>query len=509
MSKARGPRVIVVGAGLGGLAAAIELAHAGCQVRLQEALDRPGGKAGVVTCDGVELDSGPSLLTLPDVAFALLDRLPGGRDRLKLRRPSPAFRYLYVDGAVVDVFVEPEATLASVRAALGAEAADDLQGFLDYSRQIWEAAAPPFVFGPAPELSNLFGLAQGWSALGALRHIDPLRTMKTAIHGRIRSPHLRMLLERYATYNGSDVRAAPATLNCIAHVELALGGFGVEGGIGALIEALTAVAVGLGVELHLGAPVAGLRVEGGRARGIRLPDGAEIDADAVVVNADVASLSEGPGGPEGGLLPAAHRGAVSAPATPSMSGWTALFRARRRPDRVAHTVLFPADYGQEMVDLFDRGRPPEAPTVYVCAQAVAHGRAGWAEEEPLFVMINAPAEPRRGPSPTDGARLCAQARQRLEAAGLLLPNDRLLWERAPAGLAAAFPGSRGAIYGAASNSPTAAFARPANRVRALPGLYLASGGAHPGGGMPLVMMSGRLAAAALLEDHPAAAWSRP
>ena len=484
--------VVVIGAGLGGLSAAIELAASGAQVTVIEALDRAGGKAGVFSVDGVIFDTGPSLLTLPEIAYALLDRAPGGRARLSLVSPEPAFRYLWPDGVQVDVFIEPERTLAEVERALGRTARDELAAFLRYAADIWAAAAPPFMFAAAPSWRRPPGLRE----LASLSRIDPLRTMDQAIFARVREPHLRSLLRRYATYNGSDVRRAPATLNCIAHVELALGGFGVRGGVSALVDALVSVAEDLGVRFTYGCPARGLLTAGRRVVGVEVA-GSSLAADAVVVNADPAHLVAD-------LLPAAHRGAVRPAPEPSMSGWTGVFAAAHQPGRAAHTVVFPEAYEHEFVDLFDLGRAPRAPTVYASAQDVAHGRAGWPGAAPLFTMINlppTPAGPAADPAPPDPA-LAELARTRLITAGLLRAEDRLVWARDNFGLAADFPGSRGTIYGAASNSPMAAFSRPPNRCDGLPGLYLASGGAHPGGGMPLALQSGRLAADALRADRP-------
>ncbi len=484
-------QVIVVGAGLGGLAAAIELAAAGASVTIVEALDRAGGKAGVETVDGVTFDTGPSLLTLPDIARQLLDRTPGGAARLELVSPEPAFRYVWPDGVQIDVFMELERTLDHVGDVLGRAARDQLHGFVSYAARIWEAAAPPFLFAPAPSLRRPPSLRQ----LTSLSRIDPLRTMQQAIHSLVQDDHLRAILMRYATYNGSDVRRAPATLNCIAHVELALGGFGVKGGISALVDALVQTAEDLGVKILYNTPVDRVLTVGKRVVGV-FADGRSHSADAVVVNADPAHLSADL------LLPGRRDGVRPSP-EPSMSGWTGVFAATRTPGRAAHTVVFAPDYEQEFIDLFDHGRPPTSPTVYASAQEVAHHRAGWPEHEPLFTMINLPPTSASQHTRTTipPGQLAAQARSRLVQAGLLHGGDALVWERDNAGLAARFPGSCGAIYGAASNSPWAAFQRPPNRCRGLPGLYLASGGAHPGGGMPLALQSGRLAAAALCEDH--------
>ncbi|HEX7239765.1 MAG TPA: phytoene desaturase family protein [Longimicrobiaceae bacterium] len=486
--------VLVVGAGVGGLAAAVHLAARGLEVEVLEASGRPGGKLGVRVVDGVEVDTGPSVLTLPDALDRAL-RAAGTSlaDELTLREPRPSFRYLYADGAAVDVYPRPEETLASVERALGPAAAAEMEAFLAYARRVWEAAAPHFVFGPAPSPASLAAL--GPAALLALARIDPLRRMWGAIRSRVRSPHLRMLLARYATYNGSDPRRAPATLSCIAHVELGLGGYGVEGGMYGVARALVRAAERLDVRVHYGARVERLAERSGGGWEVSTSDGRTRAARAVVANADAAHVLAD-------LLPPARR--RRATGALSMSGWTGVLRARRRAGegaRVAHTVLFPRDYLEEFADVFDRDRPPAGPTVYLCAQEACHGRAGWPGHEPVFAMANAPAEPAgrpRDPAEWDGLRERVLAR--LDAAGLRDPDDALVWERTPAGLAAEFPGSRGAIYGAASNSPLAAFRRPANRITGVPGVYLASGSAHPGGGVPLCILSGEAAARALLDD---------
>lgn len=471
-------RVVVVGAGLGGLAAAVELAAAGCEVQVWEAAEMAGGKAGIVELEGVEVDTGPSLMTLPDVLDGVL-RSAGTSlaAELELLPLKPAFRYAWPGGPTLDLHPEVDATLASVATALGPTAEAELAAFLAYSRAIWDAAAPAFVFGSAPTAMGLLKLGVG--GLAAVTKIDGMRSMVAAIHGRVRTKELRDVLARFATYNGSDARVAPATLNCIAHVELGLGGFGVRGGMYEIVRTLERVARRLGVAFHFGRRATRLDTRAGVVVGI---DG--VAADRVVVNADVGAFLDG------SLAVEPRPSAKLEPR--SMSGWNAVVRARRAP-RAGHAVLFPErPYLEEFAAIFDRGRWPEEPAVYVCAEGVAHGRAGWAEEEPLFLMVNAPPG-------ADVAGVEEVAVARLRAASWLTPDDRVLWRRTPQDLAARFPGSRGALYGAASNSTFSAFRRPANRGH-LRGLYLASGSAHPGGGVPLCLQSGRQAAHELLAD---------
>ncbi|MFK7985953.1 MAG: phytoene desaturase family protein [Sandaracinaceae bacterium] len=484
--------VVVIGAGMGGLASALALASHGHAVTVVEAESRAGGKAGVVKVDGVEMDTGPSLLTLAHV-FDELFQMAGTslRDEVGLRPLSPAFDYRWPDGTQLVTGHRYVETRAAVRDTFGSQAAEDLDGFARHAKQIWDAAWPTFVAAEAPRYSTLFKPSR-WLSMSK---IDPLRTMKDAIDGRIRSPHLRDVMYRYATYNGSDPRHSPATLCCIAHVDLEEGGYGVEGGIAALVAALVRVAERLGVMFRYDSRVVGIDVRGGRARGVELADGAMLSADAVVANADVAHVHRALLSPS-----ASSKAGLAHGEPPSMSAWNAILKKHGDP-LAPHTVLFPRDYVQEFADIFDHGRAPSDPTVYLCAQGAAHQRAGWPDAEAVFLMANAPAEPERGTS--DAAswdRMRETVLDKLRSAGLMQEGDELVWERTPIDLAARFPGSRGALYGAASTSRTAAFKRPANRVRGVPGLYLASGSAHPGGGMPLCALSGRAAATAIVED---------
>ena len=478
-------QVIVIGAGIGGLAAAIRLAAAGHAVTVFDSLPRAGGKAGIASHDGVTFDTGPSLLTMPAV-FDDLFRAAGSslEEQVRLVDPIPAFRYLWPDGAQVDLFREPERSIGSVAAALGSKAGGELERYLAYTRTIWEAADSAFVSGAAPTFGGL--LRMGPAMLASFRKIDPMRSMQRAVEAYISEPHLRDICLRYATYNGSDPRVAPATLNCIAWVELGLGGWGIEGGLYALVTALEQTARRLGVVFSFSTPVARLLQAQGRTNGVLLGSGEQVQADAVVVNADAAHLART-------LLP--EGGKPSSILPPSTSGMTAVLRAARQPERVAHTVLFPTDYGREFSDMFDRNRAPEEPTLYLCAQSLAHGRSGWSDAEPVFAMANAPAEPMDGETQAEAwveleARMLARGRR----AGLLTERDAVVWRRSPRELAATFPDTRGALYGAASNDRFAAFRRPANTAPQLEALFVASGSAHPGGGLPLCALSGRRAA---------------
>ena len=478
-------QIVVIGAGIGGLAAAIRLAAAGHAVTVFEALPRAGGKAGIAEHDGVTFDTGPTLLTMPEV-FDDLFRAAGTSlaEQVRLVDPLPAFRYLWPDGAAVDLHRTPDASVAAVSAALGSRAGAEFERYLAYTKGIWEAANGTFVSGSAPTLGTL--LRMGPATLAKFAKIDPMRSMKRAVDSFVSEPHLRDICLRFATYNGSDPRVAPATLNCIGWVELGLGGWGIDGGLYALVSALEATSKRLGVAFVYGQAVAKISKTGGRADGVVLRGGEAVAANAVVVNADAAHLYRA-------LLPEGTRpGQLLAPST---SGMTVVLQAEAQAKRAPHTVLFPSDYGREFADMFDRGQAPEEPTLYLCAQSHAHGRSGWATAEPVFAMANAPAEPLDGETGAEGwVAFEARMLKRGIDAGLLSAGDAVVWRRSPRELAATFPDTRGALYGAASNDRFAAFRRPANSAPQLDGLFLASGSAHPGGGLPLCALSGRRAA---------------
>lgn len=480
--------VIVVGSGVGGLVAAIELRARGrLSVCVLEAAEQLGGKAAVAVSDGVEFDTGPSVLTLPEFFDDVFSSAGASfREEVTLLRPSPAFRYYFANDGELDVFHELEDTLSSVRSTFGSSAELELAAYLREARRIWEAAEPHFVRSPAPELGRL--LLGGVGRLLAVSQIDAMRTLQRAIEATVKTPELRMLLQRYATYNGSDARTAPATLGCIAHVELSLGGYGVQGGMYELIRALVRLAQRLGVEFRLESTVEGILVDKGCVSGVRLRKGTDIHAAQVVANGDVAQLNNQ-------LLPAVFRKAVAPNGAPSMSAYNAVYRSPRKRPRAAHAVVFPSDYLQEFADIFDRKVVPRDPTVYVCAQEVAHGRVGWGNDEPLFAMANAPSWAGLGDGASD---LHEKMTERLSMRDIISAGAEAVWSRSPRDLAQRFPGSDGSLYGPASNDKWAAFRRSPNAIKKVPGLFVASGSAHPGGGLPMVAQSGRHAAFAAL-----------
>ncbi len=487
--------MVVIGAGLGGLAAAARLAAGGHRVTVLEQGLQVGGKLGWVSREGHGFDTGPSLVTLPQV-FRDLFAATGAplEDVLDLVRLDPAVAYRFADGTRLEMPGRLDAVPAAIESALGSGA--QWSAFLARAEQMWRVTEQPFLRSPLRGARTLAGLARSTTDVTTVAPWSSLRRLGAAY---LTDPRLQVLLDRYATYSGSDPRRAPAALATVPWVEQAFGSFYVRGGLHRLALAVADRAVQCGAELRTGTPVSRVLVAGGRAVGVQLADGSRLSADVVVSNADATALYDRllPRG-----APVRRARAALARATPSSSGFVLLLALTgRTPDLAHHTVLFPADYDAEFDGLFGTagaGPAPLAdPTVYVSAPDDPATRPDDASES-WFVLVNAPRhEPGQGvdwdaPGLAESYAdtvLAVLARRGLEV------RDRVRFReiRTPADLARATGSVGGSIYGTSSNGARAAFLRPANAAP-LPGLFLVGGSAHPGGGLPLVALSAEIVA---------------
>lgn len=490
-------RVAVVGAGVGGLVAAIELAHAGIETVLLERQPRVGGKLREVAAGGRSIDSGPTVLTMRWVFDELFDAV--GDDfarRVTLQPASVLARHAWDESGHLDLCADPQETSDAIgRFAGSAEAA----GYVSLCRragQLFGALDRAFLRRPRPRGPLGLMLAAGLGGTVAMSRTSPFKTLWDVLCEHFRDPRLRQLFGRYATYCGASPFAAPATLLLISHVEQ-LGVWFVEGGMQRLADALEQLAVRCGVEVRCSETVARVDVAQGAVTGIRCTSGEAIAVDAVVCNADTAALSLG-------LLGRDARTAVAAGSRRARSlsaiTWSCMARCRDFPLR-HHNVFFSDDYAHEF-DVLMGADLPDDPTVYVCAQdreTALEPAPGAAER--LFILINAPAVgDSRAFSEEDIQRCRIRTLERLRRAGLSLTmSETECSATTPRDFATRFPGTGGALYGPAMHGWRAAFQRPGSRT-AIGGLYLAGGSVHPGPGLPMAALSGRLAAATLIAD---------
>ena len=485
------PRILIVGAGMGGLAAAVELASGGHHVTVLERGARPGGKARSEIVGGRPIDVGPTVLTMRWVFDELFARTGGALEQEVTLRPVEVLaRHAWPDGSRLDLFADRERTVDAIGDFAGATEARRYRAFATMAREIWEAARGPFVLAQRPTWLDVVKHA-GVHGLRPLLKIDGYRTMWSALEQSFDDPRLRQLFGRYATYCGGSPFEAPATFNLVSHVE-SEGVVTVDGGISALATALARRAERLGAEIRYEADVAEILVDR-RVRGVRLASGETVPADVVLANSDVSAVGAGLFG-----AAAARAARPTPPDERSLSAVTFAIVARTSGDLVHHNVAFSSDYAAEFQDLLVRRRAPREPTVYVCAQD--RGTTHPVEEERLFVIVNAPAtgdEPARWTD--EEKRRCEHAALgTLRQCGWLVEPSACL-QTTPVELERAFPATGGALYGPRPRGPMSAFARAGARSK-VPGLYFAGGSVHPGPGVPMAALSGTLAAASIRQD---------
>ena len=489
--------IMVIGAGIGGLVAALDLAVAGREVILCEAASTPGGKLRQVQLGDRALDAGPTVLTLRPIFDSIFADAGASLADLPLRRLDILARHVWNTPEPFDLTSNIDQNASAISAYFGAAASSGYRRFCALSARIYDALDASFIRAPVPSLPALI-TRTGISGLAALRSVSPFASLWTALGKTLPDPRLRQLFARYATYSGASPFLAPATLMLIAHVEQ-IGVWRIEGGLIRLATALAALATSHGASLRFNTPVAEILVNHGRVDGVRLQTGETIRTDRVIANVELGALAGGQFGEavQKSIAPAA-RGAK-----PSLSALTWHVLARTQGFALSHhTVFFSANYQAEFAQLA-RGALPDDPTIYICAQ----DRMGTAQPEPisgperLLVLIDAPALGVAAPLSAEALHRCWQSvLARLACAGLSLDITHLS-HTDPSGFAADFPGADGALYGRALDGWRDPFARPSARL-ALPGLYLAGGSAHPGPGLPMVALSGRFAARAVLEDAP-------
>lgn len=485
----------MIGAGVGGLVTALLLAARGVEVVVLERAQRPGGKMREAMVDGMGIDSGPTVLTMRWVFEEIFDAV-GARfeDAVALRPLRILARHAWSSGPTLDLFAEPARSADAIGQFAGAGEARRFLAFCAHARRVYMALEGPFLRSPRGSVLSLVRRS-GWSGLPQLMSISPFVTLHRALCKHFRDARLRQLFARYATYCGSSPYEAPATLMLVAHVEQD-GVWSVEGGMQRLAEALARLAAERGARVRCGEAVEEISVDGAGVAGVRLASGERIDARAVVVNADAQAVARG-------LFGKAAARAVprTADAVRSLSAVTWSMRARAAGVPLTrHNVFFGDDYRSEFDDIFVRGTLPRTPTVYLCAQDRLDDAPG-PEDERLLCLVNAPANGDGGPLEKREIEACEmRARATLSRCNLALETGPgSVVTTTPAEFSRMFPGTGGALYGRATHGWRASFARPGARTR-IPGLYLAGGSTHPGPGVPMAALSGRLAAASVLAD---------
>lgn len=464
--------MLVLGGGFAGLSAAVNLALSGVSVTLLEQLPEVGGKAGEFVQDGFRFDLGPHVWTLPGVVGELF--LRAGEAPPEFRAVSPLCRYRYPSGRVWDVGLD----LGLSTAQLSTAEAQVYRRLLSEARTLYETAAPTFLFAQAPGVKELarYGLSGGLRARPFTSLPDLLKTFGA-------TGELETFFLRFATYFGADPYRAPAVLHNIAWTELGLGVFYPVGGIKGVVRRLRTLAERLGVDVRTGVSVTRLHTVGSGIAKVET-DAGEFAADGVVSSLDLIRTHR--------LL---GRKTRVEGYEPSLSGFVLLLGLDgETPELAHHTISFPEDYRAEF-EAVRRGELPLDPTLYLSISSRTDPADAPPGCENLFILVNAPAltEPPTLDWELEGPRYTEHLLDVLARRGLDV-RGRVRVQRAVTPAYLGRLAHRGAIYGAAPHSLLRTL-RPKQTVRGVRNLVLAGGTVHPGGGVPLALLSGKHAAA--------------
>jgi diapolycopene oxygenase len=495
--------VVVIGAGLGGLAAACTLAARGHRVVLCESNAWLGGKAAVLEERGFRFDMGPTILTLPSV----LGRIFGEADRrledaLDLIPLDPQWRSFFDDGRTLDLVADTERMAERIDAFTGgAESGEGYRRFMALSARQDEISRRWFFWKPIGGLRDMFDPRTLFD-VSSLRDVLAMRmggTVAGTLRSHVRDARVAQMLDHFTQYVGSAPDQSPAVLCSIAHMQTGEGVWYPRGGTGAVPAALRKLAEELGVDVREQCSIARIVVESGRVGAVETTDGERIACRAVVSNRDVARTyrellrrQDAPGFEKRRRY------------EPACSGVVLYLGLRKAYEHLLHhNFVFSADPHEEFDTIYREGEPAPDPTCYVCAPARTDDTAAPRGGEALYVLVHTPyLRPHH-----DWKEMFPAYRRRIvdklaRTAGLEDLEERIIFEQAltPQGIHDRYQVLNGAIYGLASHGRFFGAFKPGNRSPDVRGLYLAGGSAHPGPGMPMALMSGWIAGDALHAD---------
>jgi 1-hydroxycarotenoid 3,4-desaturase len=492
-------RVVIIGAGIGGLSAAALLATRGFDVTVLEKEAAVGGKLRTQSPVGRPIDAGPTVFTMRWVFESIFAQAGGDfASSIKLSALDILARHAWNDRETLDLHADIQASIDAIARFSGPDEARRYGEFCAQAKRTYTTLEQPFLRGSK---TSSFGLTQriGFANIGAMMSIRPFTSLWNTLGRYFHDPRLQQLFGRYATYCGSSPYLAPATLMLIAHVEQS-GVWSVEGGMHHVARAMADLAGRSGAVIRCNAGCAAIETQDGRVSAVRLDDGTTLKTDHIIANCDPAAIATA-------LFGEDVRRAVKPtnPAERSLSAFCWVIDAATRGfDLSRHNVFFSPDYAAEFSDILGKGRPPVDPTVYVCAQDRDQpgSQVMPGTPERIQIIVNAPANGDYSPlSPEEIATCETRMFARLAQCGLTMdraPEQVRL--TTPQGFNQLFPATGGALYGRATHGWAAAFKRPGART-AIAGLYLAGGGTHPGAGVPMAALSGWQAADSLSQDR--------
>ena len=497
--------VVIIGGGIGGLTCALDLASSRVEVILIEKESQVGGKIRQLNCskDLIKpalIDSGPTVFTMRWVFDALFQKAGTSLEsELKLEKLNILARHAWSKDERLDLFSDVEQSAQAIAAFSSPAEAKRFLQFSDQCRRLYKALEKPYMLSARPNFAGMIS-DLGMSGSKVLYEIGLFNNLWKSLGNYFHDPRLRQLFGRYATYCGSSPYQAPATLMLIADVE-AQGVWALEGGMYSLVKTIRKLAEAKGVQFLTGQACEEILLDHGRISGVRLTDGAVLHTESVVFNGDLAALQTGLLNSEGSKALSAKMIPPS-PAKRSLSAITWSMNAKTDGfPLVRHNVFFNQNYHAEFDDIFSKRRLPVKPTVYVCAQDQSDVYQSSSNTQRLLCLVNAPANGDQSEFNAQEIDACEhETFGLLQQCGLNIDLDSAICQRTtPSLFNQLFPATGGALYGQANHGWMETFGR-ASAQSPIPGLYLAGGSVHPGPGVPMAALSGRMAAATLM-DH--------
>lgn len=480
-------KAAIIGSGVAGLATAIRLALKGVQVDVYEVNEKAGGKLTEQYLEGYRFDMGPSLFTLPTLVDELYQEAGlTPEDHFKYKQLDIITKYFWEDGTTLNAYADPKDFANELHDKLG-EPRERVMRFLDNSKELYDMTAHIFLYSSLHQLGTFINKKALLTGL-KLHKLDAFRSVDKANRSYFTDPRTVQLFNRYATYNGSDPYQAPATLNIIPHLEHNIGAYFPEGGMYRITEALVALGERLGVNYHYKAPVRRILHNGIQVTGVMVK-GQKLNYDMVVTNMDMVNTYRK-------MLPDVPEPERLTKQPKSSSALIFYWGISKHfPQLDLHNIFFSNNYKHEFETLFQNGDVCDDPTVYVyisskqCTADAPVGKENW------FTMINVPNNTGQN---WDEIKL--RARQ-----AIITKLSRILGEDVaplievedvldPVLIEERTSSYQGALYGNSSNNMFAAFLRHANYSSKLKDLYFCGGSVHPGGGIPLCLLSARITA---------------
>ena len=488
-----GKTVLVIGGGLGSLCGAIRLAKVGFKVILFEKNSFLGGKINELSINSYRFDTGPSLLTMPWIIDEIFKFTGCEREHfLEFVPVEPICRYFFPDGFVFDASSNQEEMSGEIN-RLSPKDKDSYNNFINYTENIYNISINHFLNTLIHEFPRLLKW-RNFPALLKIYKIDPFRTVHGVVSKFFSDPRMIQLFDRYTTYVGSNPYKAPATLNVISYIENKFGGFYIKGGFYRLIEALINIASGMGIEIYTNSKVDKILYNNGSVRGIEV-NGDKISGDVVLCGMDVVTAYNE-------LISGFDKKTeILNRLEPSLSGMLFLWGINKKhPQLEHHNILFSSDYKKEFQQIFNELHPPDDPTIYISITCRKDREHAPEESENWYVLLNMPYLHEKQKWDVEKSRMKDIVLKKLKNIGIDIENE-IKEEKVytPVDFHNLFLSNKGSIYGISSNSKFTAFKRPPNRSREIEGLYFTGGSTHPGGGVPLVMLSAKIAVELIAE----------